>query len=386
MLHTPIYLDYAATTPMDSRVLTAMQPFLQQEFGNPASYHHRYGWQAEAAVERARQQIAQAIGAQSAEMIFTSGATEANNLAIKGLAQARGSGHLITALTEHSSVLETMKSLERRGFRVSYLPVNHEGKIELSALAESIGEDTFLISIMWVNNETGYIQEIEEIGKLCRKHQVFFHVDAAQALGKVPIDVQKAQIDLLSLSAHKVYGPKGIGVLYKRRCKTLHLEAQIHGGGQEQGLRSGTLPVAQIVGMGEAIQIAVEQRVQDWQYAQRLHHLLQQALNLPFVYCNHNLNCAPHYFNISVEHLDAQENLLLLIEDIALSNGSACHSAYLAPSYVLQAMGRDEALARHSLRLSFGRFTTEQEMIQAGKALAALLVKLQKPSIYGQNT
>lgn len=371
-----IYLDYAATTPLDDRVYAAMQPYFKEQFGNPASAH-AYGWRAEEAVEKARKQIAQAICAQAAEVIFTSGATEANNLALKGLAEAQGQGHIITAATEHSSVLESARALERRGFALSYLPVRADGQLELDTLADAIRADTFLVSIMWVNNETGFIQDIAGIAEICRQSGVFLHVDAAQALGKVAINLQEIPIDLLSLSAHKAYGPKGAGVLYKRRRTDLRLLAQMHGGAQEQGLRSGTLPTAQIIGMGEAAYLAALEREQDWQHAACLRQRLLSHLDLSYVQCNHQFDGAPHYVNLSL-HGIVEENVLGLIERIACSNGSACASAYLASSHVLQAMGLDEALARRSLRLSFGRNTRMEDVDTAGAYLADLFAQLRK--------
>lgn len=374
MSEAMIYLDYAATTPLDKRVADAMLPYLQEMFGNPASAH-AYGWKAEEAVERARRQIAQALHARAGEIIFTGSATEANNLALKGLAEAQGGGHILSVATEHGSVLESLRALERRGFAVTRLAVGGDGRLDIDELAAAVRPDTFLLSTMWVNNETGVIHDMPAIAALCRRQGIFWHVDAAQALGKVAIDLQVLPVDLLTLSAHKAYGPKGVGALYKRRRADLRLEAQIHGGGQEQGLRGGTPAVAQIVGMGEAVRLAEAEREADRQRAQRLRRRLLAHLDLPFAVFNHDEKGAPHYVNISLRGLN-EDNLLSHIGGVALSNGSACAAAYLAPSHVLQAMGRDEVLARNSLRLSFGRFTRDEEIDKAGAYLADLLRRL----------
>ncbi len=368
----PIYLDYAATTPIDERVLTEMLPWLRNNFGNPASSSHAYGWEAEEAVEKARAQVAATIGAQPRDVVWTSGATEANNLALKGAAQAyaqRGK-HILTPVTEHKAVLDTCQHLETLGFEVEYLPVQADGLLSIDTLAAHIRPDTILVSVMLVNNEIGVIQDIPAIGALCQQHQIVFHVDAAQAVGKLPIDVEAMQVDLLSMSAHKAYGPKGIGALYVRRRPRVQLTAQIHGGGHERGLRSGTLPTHQIVGMGKAFELANSVRDDEVARIRELADMLRSALlALPGIYVNGSLTQrVPHNLNLSFDGIEG-EALMLDLDQLALSSGSACSSASLAPSYVLKALGRSDQQAHSSLRISIGRFTTLAELEQAIAAI-----------------
>ncbi len=361
----PIYLDYAATTPVDPRVVHAMVPYLYEQFGNPASRSHAYGWAAEEAVEIAREHIAALIGADPREIVWTSGATESNNLAIKGAAQfhsARGK-HLITVKTEHKAVLDTMRELERHGFEVSYLDVQSDGLLDLEVLKAAIRPDTLLVSVMFVNNEIGVIQDIAAIGALCRSRGVLFHVDAAQASGKVAIDLNVLPVDLMSLSAHKTYGPKGIGALYVRRRPRVRIEAQMHGGGHERGMRSGTLPTHQIVGMGEAYRLAREFMATENERIARLRdRLLAGARRIPEVRVNGDLaRRVPHNLNLSFTFVEG-ESLLMGMKGIAVSSGSACTSASLEPSYVLRALGLSDEVAHSSIRFSIGRFTTEAEI------------------------
>jgi cysteine desulfurase len=361
----PIYLDYAATTPVDPRVVHAMVPYLYEQFGNPASRSHAYGWAAEEAVEIAREHVAALIGADPREIVWTSGATESNNLAIKGAAQfhsARGK-HLITVRTEHKAVLDTMRELERQGFEVSYLDVKPDGLLDLDVLAAAIRPDTLLVSVMFVNNEIGVIQDIEAIGRLCRSRGVMLHVDAAQATGKVAIDLHELPVDLMSLSAHKTYGPKGIGALYVRRKPRIRIEAQMHGGGHERGMRSGTLATHQIVGMGEAYRIAREfMAMENPRIAALRDRLLAGAMAIPEVIVNGSLTQRiPHNLNLSFTFVEG-ESLLMGMKGIAVSSGSACTSASLEPSYVLRALGLSDEVAHSSIRFSFGRFTTEAEI------------------------
>lgn len=364
---TPIYLDYAATTPADPRVAEAMAKCLTLEgnFGNPASRSYRFGWMAEEAVDVARNQISDALNCDPREIVFTSGATESDNLAIKGVALGYGNKgkHIITANTEHKAVLDTCAYLEGQGYEVTYLSVDEHGLVSLDALEAAIREDTILVSIMHVNNELGVIQDVAAIGALCRSRDVLFHVDAAQSVGKIAVDLQALPIDLLSISAHKIYGPKGIGALYVRRRPKINLVAQIHGGGHERGMRSGTLPTHQIVGMGEAIAVAQQQLEQDSQRIGQLREMLWQGISqLDGVYLNgHPSQRIAGILNVSFAHVDG-ESLMMALNDIAVSSGSACTSASLEPSYVLKAIGRSNELAHAGIRFSVGRFTSEDDI------------------------
>ena len=382
-IKTPIYLDYAATTPVDKRVAEKMIPYLTELFGNPASSSHSFGWVAEEAVETARKNIADLINADSKEIVFTSGATESNNLAIKGAAhfyQSKGK-HLITVKTEHKAVLDTMRELERQGFEVTYLGVQENGLIDLEELKAAIRPDTILISVMWVNNEIGVIQNIPEIGKICREHKIIFHVDAAQACGKTPIDVEAANVDLLSMSAHKIYGPKGIGALYVRRKPRVRLEAQMHGGRHERGFRSGTLPTHQIVGMGEAFRLAKLELEQDTAHALKLRQIFLDGIkDIEEVYINGDLeNRVATNLNVSFNFVEG-ESLIMAVKELAVSSGSACTSASLEPSYVLRALGRNDELAHSSLRITFGRMTTEDEVKFAAELIKSQIGKLREMS------
>lgn len=380
---TPVYLDYAATTPVDKRVAEKMIPYLTETFGNPASNSHAFGWEAEEAVEKARADIAALINADPKEIIFTSGATESDNLAIKGAAnfyKTKGK-HLITVKTEHKAVLDTMRELERQGFEVTYLGVQENGLIDLEELKASIRDDTILISVIWVNNEIGVVQDIPAIGEICRERKIVFHVDAAQACGKVPVDVEAAKIDLLSMSAHKVYGPKGIGALYVRRKPRVRLEAQMHGGGHERGFRSGTLPTHQIVGMGEAFRIAKEELEQDMAHYRKLRDIFLKGIEgIEEVYINGDLeHRAPNNLNVSFNFVEG-ESLIMAVKELAVSSGSACTSASLEPSYVLRALGRNDELAHSSLRITFGRMTTEEEVQFAAELIKSKIGKLRELS------
>ncbi|HFC5894387.1 TPA: IscS subfamily cysteine desulfurase [Neisseria lactamica] len=380
---TPVYLDYAATTPVDKRVAEKMIPYLTETFGNPASNSHAFGWEAEEAVEKARADIAALVNADPKEIIFTSGATESDNLAIKGAAnfyKTKGK-HLITVKTEHKAVLDTMRELERQGFEVTYLGVQENGLIDLEELKASIRDDTILISVMWVNNEIGVVQDIPAIGEICRERKIVFHVDAAQACGKVPVDVEAAKIDLLSMSAHKVYGPKGIGALYVRRKPRVRLEAQMHGGGHERGFRSGTLPTHQIVGMGEAFRIAKEELEQDMAHYRKLRDIFLKGIEgIEEVYINGDLeHRAPNNLNVSFNFVEG-ESLIMAVKELAVSSGSACTSASLEPSYVLRALGRNDELAHSSLRITFGRMTTEEEVQFAAELIKSKIGKLRELS------
>ena len=379
----PIYLDYAATTPLDKRVLEKMLPYLTEEFGNPASSSHAYGWAAEEAVENARAEVAKLINADAKEIIWTSGATESNNLALKGAAnfyKTKGK-HLITVKTEHKAVLDTMRELERQGFEVTYLGVQENGLIDLEELKAAIRPDTILISVMWVNNEIGVIQDIPTIGKICRERKIIFHVDAAQACGKTPVDVEAANVDLLSMSAHKVYGPKGIGALYVRRKPRVRLEAQMHGGGHERGFRSGTLPTHQIVGMGEAFRLAREELAKETEHALKLRQIFLDGIkDIEEVYINGDLvHRVPTNLNISFNYVEG-ESLIMAVKEIAVSSGSACTSASLEPSYVLRALGRNDELAHSSLRITFGRMTTEEDVRFAAQLIKSKIGKLRELS------
>ena len=363
--HFPIYMDYGATTPCDPRVVDAMIPWLREHFGNPASRTHAYGWEAEAAVEKARQEVADLIGADPREIVWTSGATESNNLALKGAAQfykTRGK-HIITVKTEHKAVLDTVRELERQGFEATYLDVKDDGLLDLDVLKAAIRPDTILISVMYVNNEIGVIQDIPTIGALCREKGIIFHVDAAQATGKIDIDLATLPVDLMSLASHKTYGPKGIGALYVRRKPRVRLEAQMHGGGHERGMRSGTLPTHQIVGMGEAFRIAKEEMADENARVKALRDRLLAGLqDIEQIFVNGDLDKrVAHNLNVSFNYVEG-ESLIMGIKGIAVSSGSACTSASLEPSYVLRALGRSDELAHSSLRMTIGRFTTEEEV------------------------
>ncbi|ENM5827003.1 IscS subfamily cysteine desulfurase [Vibrio metoecus] len=381
----PIYLDYSATCPVDPRVAEKMVQCMTMDgiFGNPASRSHRYGWQAEEAVDTAREQIAELLNADPREIVFTSGATESDNLAIKGVAHFynKQGKHIITSKTEHKAVLDTMRQLEREGFEVTYLDPESNGLIELAKLEAAMRDDTILVSIMHVNNEIGVIQDIAAIGELCRSRKVVFHVDAAQSAGKVAIDVQELKVDLISLSAHKIYGPKGIGALYVRRKPRIRLEAQMHGGGHERGFRSGTLATHQIVGMGEAFRIAKEEMQKDYEHALALRErLLAGIKDMEAVTINGDLEQrVPHNLNVSFAFVEG-ESLLMALKDLAVSSGSACTSASLEPSYVLRALGLNDELAHSSIRFSFGRFTTEAEIDYAIELIRVAVDKLRDMS------
>ena len=381
--HFPIYLDYGATTPVDPRVANAMIPWLSEHFGNPASRSHAWGWEAEAIVEKSRAQVAELIGADPREIVWTSGATESNNLAIKGAAQfykTRGK-HLITVKTEHKAVLDTMRELERQGFEVTYLDVQEDGLLDLNKLKDAMRKDTILVSVMFVNNEIGVIQDMAAIGTLCRERGIIFHVDAAQATGKVEIDLATLPIDLMSLASHKTYGPKGMGALYVRRKPRVRLEAQIHGGGHERGMRSGTLPTHQIVGMGEAFRIAREEMGAEQERIRMLHRKLVSGLtDIEQVFINGDMvRRVPHNLNISFNYVEG-ESLIMGVKGIAVSSGSACTSASLEPSYVLRALGRSDELAHSSLRMTIGRFTTEAEIDYAVAILQDRVARLRELS------
>lgn len=365
-MNKPVYLDYSATTPVDPRVLEKMLPFLTSSFGNPASHSHSYGWEAEKAVEEARKHVADLIGADPREIVWTSGATEADNLALKGIAHFyKDKGrHLITVKTEHKAILDSMRHLESEGYEVTYLDVLENGLLDLEALKAAIRPDTILVSVMAVNNEIGVVQDLEAIGRICRDADVFFHCDATQAPGHIAIDVNRWQVDLMSLSAHKVYGPKGIGALYVRRKPRVRLECQMHGGGHERGMRSGTLPAHQIVGMGEAYRLAREEFAEESVRVAALRDRLWDGIreNIPEVYLNGDwAHRSPHNLNVSFAYIEG-ESLMLALKDIAVSSGSACTSASLEPSYVLRALGRDDELAHSSIRFTLGRFTTAEEI------------------------
>ncbi len=380
MQRRPIYLDYAATTPVDPRVRDAMIPWLTERFGNPASRTHAYGWEAEKAVEEARAHVAELVGCEPRELVWTSGATEADNLAIKGVAEFyRDQGrHLVTLQTEHKAVLDSVKALEARGFTATYLPVQENGLVDVDELERALRPDTLLVSVALVNSEIGVIQPIEEIGALCRERGILFHVDAAQATGKVTIDLQKLDVSLMSFSAHKTYGPKGIGALYVRRRPRVRLEAQMHGGGHERGFRSGTLPTHQIVGMGEAYRLARAEMSDELPRIRALRDRLLAALQeLPGIHLNGDLeHRVPHNLNVSVEGIEGDALLLSLGEELAVSAGSACTSASLEPSYVLRALGRSPELARSALRLTLGRFTTAEEIDTAIRLLRERILAL----------
>ena len=382
-LSLPIYLDYSATTPVDPRVAEVMIPYLCEKFGNPASRSHSFGWTAEEAVENARAQVAALINADPKEIIWTSGATEADNLAIKGAAQfykTRGK-HIITVKTEHQAVLDTVRELERQGFDATYLNVQPDGLINWDEFQAAIRPDTILVSVMMVNNEIGVVQDIEKIGHLCREKGIVFHVDAVQAIGKLPVDVSKLPIDLMSLTAHKVYGPKGIGALYVRRKPRVRLEAQIHGGGHERGFRSGTLPTHQIVGMGAAYDILRHEMNEEVPRLEALRQRLWTGLQkMDEIYLNgHPSQRAPNILNVSFNFVEG-ESLMMAVKDLAVSSGSACTSASLEPSFVLRALGRNDELAHSSIRFSVGRFTTEAEIDYAVQLLQEKVTALRELS------
>nr|WP_275983312.1 IscS subfamily cysteine desulfurase [Propionivibrio soli] len=383
MLKLPIYLDYSATTPVDPRVAEKMIPYLVEKFGNPASRSHAFGWEAEAAVEEAREEVARLVNADPKEIVWTSGATESDNLAIKGAVHFYSSKgkHVITVKTEHKAVLDTCRELERQGFEVTYLDVQENGLIDLDTFKAALRHDTILVSVMFVNNEIGVIQPIEEIGEICREKGIIFHVDAAQATGKVDIDLGKLKVDLMSFSAHKTYGPKGIGALYVRRKPRVRLESQMHGGGHERGFRSGTLPTHQIVGMGEAFRIAREEMaVENKRIGALRDRLLKGLSDIDHVFVNGDLeHRIPHNLNVSFAYVEG-ESMLMAIKDLAVSSGSACTSASLEPSYVLRALGRDDELAHSSIRFTLGRFNTEEEVDYAIKLLREKIGKLRELS------
>ena len=384
-MKTPIYLDNHATTQMDPRVLDAMLPYFTQYFGNAASRNHEFGWVAEQAVDKARKQIADLIGASAREIIFTSGATESDNLAIKGVAEmyAEKGNHIITVATEHKAVLDTCKKLEKNGYRVTYLPVKGDGLVDLDMLRESITDKTILVTIMYANNEIGVIQPVAEIGKICREKGVLFHTDGVQAIGKVPVDVNKDNIDLMSITAHKLYGPKGVGALYvRRKAPRVQLTAQMDGGGHERGMRSGTLNVPGIVGLGEACEICQREMPEETKRLRYLRDKLRSKLEagLDEIYLNgsweHRL---PHSLNLSFAYVEG-ESLLMGINDVAVSSGSACTSATLEPSYVLKALGLGDDIAHSSIRFGIGRFNTEEEIDYVADKLIDVVRKLRELS------
>ena len=379
----PIYLDYSATTPVDPRVAAKMIPFLTENFGNPASRSHAYGWTAEHAVEEAREDVAALLNADAKEIIWTSGATEGNNLAIKGAAHFyKGKGkHIITVKTEHKATLDTVRELEREGYEATYLQPEPNGLLDLAKFKAAIRPDTIVVSVMMVNNEIGVIQPVEEIGEICREKGIIFHCDAVQAAGKIVIDTQKLKVDLMTVTAHKVYGPKGIGALYVRRKPRVRIEAQIHGGGHERGLRSGTLPTHQIVGMGEAFRIAKAEMGAENERIRRLRDRLKDGFaDMEEVYINGDMEQRiPHNLNISFNFVEG-ESLIMAIKDVAVSSGSACTSASLEPSYVLRALGRSDELAHSSIRFTIGRFTTEEEIDYTIELLRNKIGKLRELS------
>ncbi|TXH52704.1 MAG: IscS subfamily cysteine desulfurase [Cellvibrionales bacterium] len=381
--HFPIYLDYGATTPCDPRVVDAMVPWLREHFGNAASRSHAWGWEAEKVIEESRGHVAALINADPREIVWTSGATESDNLAIKGAAQfykTKGK-HLITVKTEHKAVLDTMRALEREGFEVTYLDVQANGLVDLAAFEAALRPDTILASVMHVNNEIGVIQDIAAIGNICRARGIIFHVDAAQSTGRVAIDVTQLPVDLMSLASHKTYGPKGIGALYVRRKPRVRIEAQMHGGGHERGMRSGTLPTHQIVGMGEAFRIAKLEMDKDNAHVAKLQKKLLDGLkDMEQVFVNGDLERrVPHNLNISFNYVEG-ESLMMGIKGLAVSSGSACTSASLEPSYVLRALGRSDELAHSSLRMTMGRFSTEEEIDYAIATIRENVARLRELS------
>ena len=383
-LKLPVYLDYSATTPVDPRVAEKMIPYLCEKFGNPESRSHAYGWEAEKAVEEARAEVARYINADPREIVWTSGATEADNLAIKGVAhfyKDKGK-HLITVKTEHKAVLDSMRHLETEGFEVTYMDVEENGLLDLAKLEAAIRPDTTLVSVMAVNNEIGVIQDIAAIGEMCRRHGVLYHCDATQAVGKMDLDTEKLKIDLMSLSGHKVYGPKGIGALYVRRKPRVRIEPQIHGGGHERGMRSGTLPTHQIVGMGEAYRLARLEQAEEIKRIAALRDRLKDGIekNIPEIVINGDMEhrvCSN--LNVSFNFIEG-ESLMMAVKDLAVSSGSACTSASLEPSYVLKSLGRSDELAHSSIRFTLGRFTTEEEIDFAVKLLTEKVAKLRELS------
>lgn len=383
MTTRPIYLDYSATTPVDPRVVEKMVPWLYDNFGNPASRSHAFGWESEEAVERAREEVAKLVNADPREIVWTSGATESDNLAIKGAANfyAERGKHIITVKTEHKAVLDTCRELERQGFEVTYLDVKDNGLIDLDVFKAALRPDTVLVSVMMVNNEIGVIQDVETLGEICREKGIIFHVDAAQATGKVEIDLQKLKVDLMSFSAHKTYGPKGIGALHVRRKPRIRIEAQMHGGGHERGFRSGTLATHQIVGMGEAFRLAREEMGTENERIRMLRDRLWNGLSqIEEVYLNGDMDQrVPHNLNVSFNYVEG-ESLIMAIKELAVSSGSACTSASLEPSYVLRALGRNDELAHSSIRFTLGRFTTEQEVDFAVELIKSRVGKLRDMS------
>lgn len=383
-LHFPIYLDYQATTPMDPRVLEKMLPYFTEKFGNPHSRSHAFGWETEAAVDLAREQVANLIGATEKEIIFTSGATESNNIAIKGAAHfyKDKKNHIITVQTEHKCVLDSCRHLEQEGFEVTYLPVEKNGLINLETLKAAITDKTSLVSVMGVNNEIGVIQPLADIGKICRERGVLFHTDAAQAFGKIPLNVEEMNIDLMSISGHKIYGPKGIGALYVRRRPRVRLEPLFSGGGQERGFRSGTLPTPLVVGLGEAARIAKEEMAKDEAHVRKLYNKFLAATldGMKDIYLNGDREKRwPGNINLSFAYVEG-ESMIMAIKDLAVSSGSACTSASLEPSYVLRALGVGEDLAHTSIRFGIGRFTTEEEVDYAIQLVKNSIDKLREMS------
>jgi cysteine desulfurase len=379
----PIYLDYSATTPVDPRVAQAMIPWLTEQFGNPASRSHAYGWAAEEAVEKAREHVAALVGCDPREIVWTSGATESINLALKGAAhfyKDKGK-HLVTVKTEHKATLDTMRELEREGYEVTYLDVDSDGMVSLEAFEAALKPGTIVASVMMVNNEIGVVQDIAGMGEICRKRGVVFHVDAAQATGKLPIDLEKLKVDLMSFSAHKTYGPKGVGALFVRRKPRVRIEAQMHGGGHERGMRSGTLPTHQIVGMGEAFRIAKAEMAEEGERIRALRDRLWAGLSsIEEVYVNGDLSHrVPHNLNVSFNFVEG-ESLIMAIKDVAVSSGSACTSASLEPSYVLRALGRSDELAHSSIRFTVGRFTTPADIDYTIELLKRKIAKLRELS------
>ena len=379
----PIYLDYSATTPVDPRVAQAMIPWLTEHFGNPASRSHAYGWEAEEAVEKARAQVAALVNCDPREIVWTSGATESINLALKGAAhfyKDKGK-HLVTVKTEHKATLDTMRELEREGFEVTYLDVDANGLVPVAAFEAALRSDTIVASVMMVNNEIGVVQDIPAMGEVCRRRGIVFHVDAAQATGKMPIDLGALKVDLMSFSAHKTYGPKGVGALFVRRKPRVRIEAQMHGGGHERGMRSGTLPTHQIVGMGEAFRIAKEEMAAEGERIRMLRDRLWKGLSsIEEVYVNGDLERrVPHNLNVSFNYVEG-ESLIMAIKDVAVSSGSACTSASLEPSYVLRALGRSDELAHSSIRFTVGRYTTVEEIDYAVDLIRRKIAKLRELS------
>lgn len=380
----PLYLDAQATTPLDPRVLDAMLPYLVNNYGNPHSRTHAYGWESESAVEKSRGQVAALIGAQAKEIVFTSGATESNNISIKGIARFYGEKkkHIITTQTEHKCVLDSCRAMEAEGFDVTYLPVDRGGLVDVKQLEDAIRPDTALVSVMTVNNEIGVTQPIAEIGAVCRKHKVFFHTDAAQAVGKIPVDVNEMMVDLMSISGHKIYGPKGIGALYLRRRPRVRVEALQSGGGQERGIRSGTVPTPLAVGLGAACELAAEEMEYDHRHVSRLSDLLISLISSELTHVVRNGDPARGYpgcVNLSFASVEG-ESLLMAMKDVALSSGSACTSASLEPSYVLRAIGADEDLAHSSIRFGLGRFTSEEEVVYTARKCIQEVKKLREMS------